>query len=640
MKRIICFKSKRMIEAVALSLLSIVLCFIATGSFKMGLLFTILFIAAGIVDLKGTSLKSASIIIWFLTVSFVTLFLSQFIQNEILFDLPIKRIILGGICCLIPMLLLFSLTLKLRRSAILISFLLLLLSTINAYVYEFRGSELCPADFLSVQTAMNVAGNYSYRIMAPVLFSWLAFLAFFLFCKGMPHVSFKRTMKYRIISAVACICLLVVLVTFSKDFPTQHFLHGGSFYNGYILNFTKEIPEVIVHKPNDYSPKSVALTSKNYVHDSEIKAGQVPDIIVIMDEAYSDLSVLGGELSTNIPVSPFINSLRKNTSYGYTLTSAYGGGTPNSEYEFLTGNTLLFVNGIVYQQYLHEPSYSLVSVLKNYGYQCIAMHPYLANGWKRNTVWPNLMFDEIMFLDRFPQRNLMRGLVSDQEMFEVLLDTYKAEKKNNKPVFLFGVTMQNHSSYDYDGEDFRTSITLEGYDQNYPDAEQYLSLINETDKAVEYLLKSLEEIDHEVVVVFYGDHQPALDESFLQEVHGGGFNTLDEKQLLQIVPFFIWTNYESKTEELSLTSLNYLSNYMLQKAGLPLPAYNSFLSDVEKQIPAMNVKGYYSIKNGGFKSLADAEGDEKDLLDRYWTAEYNSLFDLKHLDSGFFPLKN
>jgi phosphoglycerol transferase MdoB-like AlkP superfamily enzyme len=69
----------------------------------------------------------------------------------------------------------------------------------------------------------------------------------------------------------------------------------------------------------------------------------------------------------------------------------------------------------------------MASVLKDRGYSCIAMHPYLANGWKRNSVWPNLCFDRCMFMDDFPQKNLIRGLVSDREMFEVLLDTYKTE---------------------------------------------------------------------------------------------------------------------------------------------------------------------------------------------------------------------
>jgi phosphoglycerol transferase MdoB-like AlkP superfamily enzyme len=137
------------------------------------------------------------------------------------------------------------------------------------------------------------------------------------------------------------------------------------------------------------------------------------------------------------------------------------------------------------------------------------MHPYLANGWKRNSVWPNLCFDRCMFMDDFPQKNLIRGLVSDREMFEVLLDTYKTEAEaSGGPVFIFGVTMQNHSPYDYTGDDFDCSVELTGYRGDYPEIEQYLSLIHETDRAVEYLLSCLKESERDVVVVFYGDHQP------------------------------------------------------------------------------------------------------------------------------------
>ena len=78
---------------------------------------------------------------------------------------------------------------------------------------------------------------------------------------------------------------------------------------------------------------------------------------------------------------------------------------------------------------------------------------------------------------------------------------------------------------------------------------------------------------------------------------------------------------------------------MFKKAGISLPVYNRFLEDLENTIPAMNTFGYYSKQKGVFVRYSDAEGQEKEWLDKYWCIEYNSLFDLKNLDQTIFPLK-
>ena len=47
--------------------------------------------------------------------------------------------------------------------------------------------------------------------------------------------------------------------------------------------------------------------------------------------------------------------------------------------------------------------------------------------------------------------------------------------------------MQNHGGYTYTGDNYTKSISLNDYGSKFPEVEQYLSLIHETDKAVEHL---------------------------------------------------------------------------------------------------------------------------------------------------------
>ena len=64
---------------------------------------------------------------------------------------------------------------------------------------------------------------------------------------------------------------------------------------------------------------------------------ELPDIIAIMDETFSDPAVLG-EFETNKDYMPFVHSILRgevaNTISGYTDVSVLGGNTANSEFEF------------------------------------------------------------------------------------------------------------------------------------------------------------------------------------------------------------------------------------------------------------------------------------------------------------------
>ena len=127
-----------------------------------------------------------------------------------------------------------------------------------------------------------------------------------------------------------------------------------------------------------------------------------------MDEAFSDPAVLG-EVDANMDYMPFVHSLQngaENAITGKLHVSVKGGNTANTEFEFLTGNTMAFLpqGSVAYQQYIHEETQSLASYLKSLGYTTRAAHPYKASGWDRETVYPLLGFERADFIDSFPRR--------------------------------------------------------------------------------------------------------------------------------------------------------------------------------------------------------------------------------------------
>jgi phosphoglycerol transferase MdoB-like AlkP superfamily enzyme len=291
---------------------------------------------------------------------------------------------------------------------------------------------------------------------------------------------------------------------------------------------------------------------------------------------------------------------------------------------------------VVYQQYISETPTSIVSNLKDVGYTCVAMHPYYATGWSRNQVYPNLGYDEMYFIDDFDQTNVIRKYITDQELYDKIIDRYESRKANEK-LYLMGITMQNHGGYTETYDNFSENYYKEG--RSYTDANQYFSLVHESDVAVENLITYFSQVEDPVEIVFFGDHQPSLTSDFYPLLNGKGLSGLSEDELeaLYTVPFFIWTNYDTPEETVEITSLNYLSTLALERAGIELPAYNQFLADMMEVVPAINSRGYYSKENGCYLHVDDAEGEEREWIERYQILQYNSMFDKKGRSDVFFP---
>lgn len=199
--------------------------------------------------------------------------------------------------------------------------------------------------------------------------------------------------------------------------------------------------------------------------------------------------------------------------------------------------------------------------------------------------------------------------------------------------------MQNHGGYKEKYDNFTEEVVYQTRLGYYEDANQYLSLVHESDQAIHNLIEYFEKQDVPVEIIFFGDHLPSLQSAFFRSLNGKGISGLTLTQLEQLfsVPFFIWTNYDTEETEVELTSLNYLSTLALTRAGIELPAYNRFLADLMAQVPAMNARAFYSPNSGKFLHYDKAEGTEKEWIDRYNYLQYNEMFDSSHKSRVFFP---
>lgn len=633
-----------------LGLAAFLLFVIFYGSAKYGLLFAGMFVIAGLFRLPDKAVRWSFVlhILWTaacLAVAFLMPYNEIFpratlsvYRTEIFVCLSRKTVVLNLLVVFVLISVLYLITLRYKLSVALGTLIPMGFAFFNGLVYQFRGNELIFADLMSVKTAAIVVGQYVISVhyrTACLLALWSVLI---LGGMGLPGTAPRKPLGRRLVSLALSLALFGALSMGAADVPIKMWNYEGTLLNGYYLNFYLSIRGYFVEKPEGYSRQEIARMETEYPENREVPAsGELPHILVIMNESFADFRIGGGRLQTNRDVMPFLDSLQENTVKGYALASVFGGSTANSEYEFLTGSTMAFIpkGAIPYQQYIKQETACLVRDLEALGYEGMVTHPYYENGWSRPVVYPLMGFDRRTFIDDYPCEQIIREFVGDREMYAYVLDVLQEQQT---PLFLYGITMQNHGGYTYSGDRFEKTVSLEGYSQEYPMAEQYLSLVNQSDAALEFFLTELSRRDEKVVVLFFGDHMPNIEKAFFGEVFDSSFSTLQEQQLQYTVPFVIWANYDIPEQTVGCTSLNYLGRHLLETAGLPLPPYYQFLKELESVIPAVNANGYYSVSQQTYLPLEEAQGEEARWLNRYAQLQYNGLFDKKGRSDVFFPV--
>lgn len=408
-----------------------------------------------------------------------------------------------------------------------------------------------------------------------------------------------------------------------------------------ISGATTDVTDTNGTAPTEILPSetTAATETASTVTVDEVPATKTPvrpNVIAIMCESFADLQAVG-DFATNMPVTPFIDSMATDVIKGTAYVSTYGGGTANSEFEFLTGNSMAFLptGSIPYQQFIDQKTGSLAWTLKEFGYQTIAVHPFDASGWNRPSVYENLGFDQFLSFTDFTDPLMMRSYVSDEASYDKLIELYEA-KPEGQPIFLFNVTMQNHGGYVPKNDNFEAEITLSGFDVSYPETEEYLSLAHASDEALSGLVSYFAAQEEPTVIVFFGDHLPKLKDAFYSDILGKDLASLSSEEMLAMyqTPFLVWANYDIPETNIEKMSLNYLSTLVLEMTGLPLPDYNVFLSDLFGSYPVVNSMAVISSE-GTVYSNTDAVRDPE-LLKRYAMLSYNNLFDKNGRDATIF----
>lgn len=532
----------------------------------------------------------------------------------------------------------------------LLNTVLTILALAEYFVLQFRGRPIMVWDVMAFKTALTVSGSYTYTF-TPQLWMWMFFsLEASVLAVIFP---FKQKSKKRWLAGAAASAVLffgwqsvfqsVLVPKYNIDVsmwdPAE--TYG---YTGYMLCTMRSLEYLLIDPPEGYSAKLV----KELGEELEQKKGEarlwetgndtVPtNIICIMNESYSDLRTIA-DFQTDVPFMENYEAISDRAVKGNLYMPVWGSMTPNSEYEFLTGNAIAFSpsGSVPYQTYMQSPVFGLPRILKSQGYRTVAMHPYVAENWNRVTAYDAMGFDAFYAEADFEGEPLLRGYISDAGNFHQIMKLTE-EKEPGEPLFIFNVTMQNHGGY----EDASYESTVHLTDlPGYPLTEQYLSLMKATDEALKGLLDYYETVDEPTMIVMFGDHQPSVEQSFYETLYGQPLNELKTEDFLRryATPFLVWTNYETPYQEIDKISAQYLANIVLERANLETTDYQIFLDEMYQAAPVVHILGYYN-SDGVWESWTNwKDKKEYPILHQFDMLQYNNIFGKKSRIDSIFSL--
>lgn len=515
-----------------------------------------------------------------------------------------------------------------------------LVGVINHYVLAFRGTPMQPWDIAAAKTAMNVVNNFIFTLDEYVLISFLIMLILILCALYLKPERIDK--KSRMVSLIASVVAFVVCCSvpsyliiknrgnFDRDLWNQTI---SSKNNGYITNFLLNLQLMSNKAPENYSIDTINSILADYTSDG--KQQNLPNIIVIMNEAFADLEAIE-DIGLKNDYMPFVHSMStaENTVTGNLNVSIYGGGTCNTEYEFLSSNIsgMLRSGSYPMQQFVNDNSVSIASNLKSLGYKTVGVHPYFGSGWNRNRAYPLLGFEHFITIDDFDATTeLVRDYVSDKACYEKIIRI--SEQTVDQPLFLFAVTMQNHGGYETEWLDMPNNIMLlnENY---YQQTNQYVELAKMSDDAFKTLVEHYSMDKRDTIILFFGDHQPSLGSEYGELFSSTKSKNIKNAAKQYFVPFVLWANFDIEEERIENISPNYLAPLLLEKAKMPQTAYQKYLNDLRKKIPSITTIACVDENNEMF-TLSEENKYSDELLE-YDILQYNNVFDQKNLVSEKF----
>ena len=370
-----------------------------------------------------------------------------------------------------------------------------------------------------------------------------------------------------------------------------------------------------------YEPGIAAQTAPPMV-----ASDQKPDIVVILSESFFDPTIMNGyPLGTDL--TPNLHRLEQRATSGWLHVPTFGGGTIRTEFEVLTGLSLRYFPDVQfpYLQIHQKKIPGIVRLLAGDGYLTLAVHGNNPGFWNRSTAFKELGFDKFISIADFPSDDAINdgNYMSDKSFTDELL---RQLPDSGSPRFVLGISIEAHGPYDRSpGIDakVRDAIPVPAGvtdPQAKLELRNYIYHMQHADQQLERLVDTLAQRKRRTVVLFFGDHLPALVPAFQQAGfrNGQGF-------LTQAVPYILIDTAHMDHATRQNAAAWELPGMLLKQAGIDHDAYFALTRLVAPELAALTRAPDAPVppENAQQRRLDDGMRNVADLrlknkLDKLW----------------------
>ncbi|WP_394266263.1 LTA synthase family protein [Anaerotignum sp.] len=558
---------------------------------------------------------------------------------------------------LLAVCLVYFITGRLFFSSALLQVVWILFAVSDKIKVSMRQEPLLPTDLTLIKEALTIVKTFPVYMLALIGIGAVAAIAILIF-------SFIRSEKQRppvIARLVGILCVVLAALGLNSLVYDNKDLYDGypvvenpyfqvNQYNtrGLVYSFFHQVNIMRLQAPEGYDKTQYdSLTSAPAAADGQ----PAPNIIMIMGEAYSDLSE-NEHISFEGYTDPMANykelCAKENAVSGHIAVANFGGGTSNTEYDVLTGLPTRFLDtALPSYNFIHHEIDALPYRLSQIGYETASIHPGYAWFYNRQNVYPDLGFETCYFLeDSFDLASQgIGGYVNEEATMDKILSVFEETiQSSSAPVFSFTVTIQNHGPYEKKygtlPQNFSTDVELTETETDL--LTQYFYGIIDADREIGRLVDYAENSEEPIILVYFGDHLPGFSNGMdffdLLDYPKDANGTPEEQTAVYETPFVIWANdsaaaqcgfaeniTEAALPENGIISSFYLGSLTTELAGMEglSPLYD-MLNDMRKEYPVLSDMYHVDAQGNYVQELPE---DMQKQLDTLIGWQYYILFD-------------
>lgn len=555
---------------------------------------------------------------------------SSGVGPKLFLSLPLSVIFLNIAILLWLNLAALTLLRKWYLSVTLTTILVTIWSALNYYIIKYHGSPLLFTEFASFKTAMKVIDGYNFTWEAEtteiILLGIICFVIIIVFRLLSSKNSFGNSDSIAISSIVALgtITGLLWLCLFKWEVPKPRNTISWSWKTsvveyGYLPLIVEDIDHSknYLHKPEQYDLNDIVMLANSGVGQAP---SEYPDIILIINESFYDLSEYM-VLDTDVDYLKSFYGI-EGAVYGIAAIPNVGGGTNNTEYEVLTGNSmaLLARNAPFNYVNMNNDDGNAARYLRSLGYSTAALHCEPGSNYSRNKGYPAMGFENvIMGNENFLCRRYGNRQNLDEDNYTDMIRI--GESLGQNPRFLYLLTFQNHGGWEANDESFDTVHVKKDFDDLTDDLNEYLTSIQMAADAFRGLIEYYTDSTRPTIICMLGDHAP----SFITSLPPKSEFSEDEIKIYErSVPYVIWANFQMELpKETAFTSAVDIMPMIYKGAGLPMSTYQDYILQLHEKLPLRTSDDRF-LDSSGTAGRIEGSKYEKDMM-VYYELEYNAL---------------